>query len=143
MPIYEYRCDECGHGCELLQSMHDEHRACCQQCGSQMYQVYHAPAVQGDLPMTGANVIGYDETLGCHVRGRQHQQDLLKARGMKIYEKDPLLAKYGSEARYIEKHDPSPEGHKAARAVRAKAGQERRENAVKKVWDEAAKTGEF
>ncbi|MCF6354334.1 MAG: zinc ribbon domain-containing protein [Candidatus Polarisedimenticolaceae bacterium] len=33
MPIYEYRCDDCGHELEVLQKMSDAPRTECPACG--------------------------------------------------------------------------------------------------------------
>ncbi|MDX1336226.1 MAG: zinc ribbon domain-containing protein [Gammaproteobacteria bacterium] len=33
MPIYEYRCDECGHELEAIQKMSDEPLTECPECG--------------------------------------------------------------------------------------------------------------
>lgn len=35
MPIYEYRCDDCGHELEKLQKMSDDPLKECPQCNSQ------------------------------------------------------------------------------------------------------------
>jgi len=33
MPIYEYRCESCGHDMEVLQKMSDEPLTVCPECG--------------------------------------------------------------------------------------------------------------
>ncbi|TDR81404.1 FmdB family zinc ribbon protein [Paludibacterium purpuratum] len=38
MPIYEYRCDDCGSQKEHLQKMTDEQIANCPSCGSTQYR---------------------------------------------------------------------------------------------------------
>ncbi|BEV73450.1 MULTISPECIES: FmdB family zinc ribbon protein [unclassified Paludibacterium] len=38
MPIYEYRCDDCGSQKEHLQKMSDEQIASCPSCGSTQYR---------------------------------------------------------------------------------------------------------
>ena len=35
MPIYEYRCSECGHEFELLRKMSDQSPAACAHCSSE------------------------------------------------------------------------------------------------------------
>lgn len=37
MPIYEYRCDSCGHQKEHLQKMSDAPLTVCPSCGSESY----------------------------------------------------------------------------------------------------------
>ncbi len=32
MPIYEYRCDHCGHECEILHKINDTSHTTCSQC---------------------------------------------------------------------------------------------------------------
>lgn len=46
MPIYEYRCPDCGHGFEELQSMSDDPIGICPSCGSTaVARVLYAPAI--------------------------------------------------------------------------------------------------
>ncbi|MFN8110892.1 MAG: FmdB family zinc ribbon protein [Thermoleophilia bacterium] len=45
MPIYEYRCNDCGHQFEVVQSMNDEPIATCVECGGQVSRVLFAPAI--------------------------------------------------------------------------------------------------
>lgn len=139
MPVYEFHCDVCARYQEEWQGMNDDHIAFCGKCGRAMDRVFSPAYLTGDLPQTRGTVMGYDETLGCEVRGQQHRKDLMEQKGLKQYEPDPLIAKYGAEARYIEKHDPGPVGRAAARTVRQKAGQERREQAVGSVMEAAFK----
>jgi len=35
MPIYEYKCDDCGHELEKIQKMSDEPLTTCPSCGSE------------------------------------------------------------------------------------------------------------
>lgn len=45
MPLYDYRCNDCGHVFEVFQSMSDEPVATCVECGGQVSRVLHAPAI--------------------------------------------------------------------------------------------------
>lgn len=38
MPIYEYHCDACGHECEFLQKISDEHIKKCPACSKSKLQ---------------------------------------------------------------------------------------------------------
>lgn len=46
MPIYEYRCQHCGHGFELIQRFSDEAQQPCPQCGKTADRQMSAPAFQ-------------------------------------------------------------------------------------------------
>lgn len=46
MPIYEYRCDECGELTEVMQRINDPLRTECQTCGGTLRKQISAPAFQ-------------------------------------------------------------------------------------------------
>ena len=45
MPIYEYRCNECGHQFEVSQRMSDEPLTECEVCGGVVTKMLFAPAI--------------------------------------------------------------------------------------------------
>ena len=45
MPIYEYRCDDCGALYEVFQKMSDDPLETCEQCGAGVRKVLHPVAV--------------------------------------------------------------------------------------------------
>ena len=45
MPIYEYRCNDCGHQFEVSQRMSDEPVRVCEVCGGEVARVLFAPAI--------------------------------------------------------------------------------------------------
>jgi len=45
VPIYEYRCNDCGHRFEVSQRMSDEPITECEVCGGQVSKVLFAPAI--------------------------------------------------------------------------------------------------
>ena len=45
MPIYEYRCNECGHQFEVSQRMSDEPVRECEVCGAEVTKMLFAPAI--------------------------------------------------------------------------------------------------
>jgi len=45
VPIYEYRCDECGDSFEILQRMSDDPLAACEKCGGTLRKVLHPVAI--------------------------------------------------------------------------------------------------
>ena len=45
MPIYEYRCDDCGTSFEVLQKMSDDPLVACEQCGGHLSKVLHPVAI--------------------------------------------------------------------------------------------------
>ncbi|OGN82628.1 MAG: hypothetical protein A3G84_05970 [Chloroflexi bacterium RIFCSPLOWO2_12_FULL_71_12] len=45
MPIYDYRCDHCGHAFSIVQSYKDEALSACPSCGKLPRRVVTAPAI--------------------------------------------------------------------------------------------------
>lgn len=45
MPIYEYRCDDCGASFEALQKMSDDPLVECEACGGPLRKVLHPVAI--------------------------------------------------------------------------------------------------
>ena len=45
MPIYEYRCDECGDSFDVLQKMSDDPLVTCKKCGGTLRKVMHPVAI--------------------------------------------------------------------------------------------------
>jgi len=45
VPIYEYRCDECGDTFEVLQKFSDEPVETCKLCGGSVHKVLHPAAI--------------------------------------------------------------------------------------------------
>ena len=46
MPLYEYRCLECGHKFEKIQKFNAEPQTVCPKCGGELYRPLTAPAFQ-------------------------------------------------------------------------------------------------
>lgn len=45
MPIYEYRCDDCGSVVEVMQKMSDDPLEVCEDCGGHLRKVLHPVAI--------------------------------------------------------------------------------------------------
>ena len=46
MPLYEYRCSDCGNSLEVIQKFSEEPLQTCPECGGQMEKLLSAPAIQ-------------------------------------------------------------------------------------------------
>src|ERR1700686_5762504 len=46
MPLYEYKCEKCGHQFEKIQKFSDKMLKKCPECGGRIEQMISAPAVQ-------------------------------------------------------------------------------------------------
>jgi len=46
MPLYEYKCDQCGERSEILQSIQDPPHTQCPKCGGTVKKLFSAPAIQ-------------------------------------------------------------------------------------------------
>ncbi len=45
MPIYEYRCEACGHTFEVFQKFNDVPVEVCERCGATVSRVFHPVAI--------------------------------------------------------------------------------------------------
>lgn len=45
MPIYEYRCEQCGETIEVFQKMSDDPLEVCERCGGRLRKVLHPVAI--------------------------------------------------------------------------------------------------
>jgi len=45
VPIYEYRCNDCGRSFEVVQRMADDPVTVCEVCGGSVSRVLYAPAI--------------------------------------------------------------------------------------------------
>ena len=46
MPLYEFRCESCGHEMEMIVAFSDPLPAICESCGGPLKKLLSAPAVQ-------------------------------------------------------------------------------------------------
>jgi len=46
LPLYEYRCTQCGHGFEKIQKFNAEPEVACPKCGGELERPLTAPALQ-------------------------------------------------------------------------------------------------
>jgi putative FmdB family regulatory protein len=46
MPLYEYRCESCGHTFEKIQKFSDPHEDTCPKCGGVVKKLVSSPAIQ-------------------------------------------------------------------------------------------------
>jgi len=46
MPLYEYRCQDCGQTVEVIQKLSDPVLSVCQGCGGRLERLLSAPAIQ-------------------------------------------------------------------------------------------------
>ena len=46
MPLYEYKCDACGHGFEKIQKFSDPLVDTCPKCGGVVHKLVSSPAIQ-------------------------------------------------------------------------------------------------
>ena len=46
MPIYEYKCRDCGDQHEIIQKINDAPMSHCPKCGGEMKKMFSSPAIQ-------------------------------------------------------------------------------------------------
>ncbi len=76
MPIYEYKCPECGHRFDLLQPMDAEKKADCEKCGREAKRIFSRVAVK----YRGWGFNSTDKLLPESSRSAGLQADLRKGR---------------------------------------------------------------
>ncbi len=73
MPIYEYRCDECGASFEVMQKMSDDPRTECEKCGGALRKVLHPVAIH--FKGSGFYTTDYGKGSGRPAGGRESGSD--------------------------------------------------------------------
>ena len=83
MPIYDYLCPRCGEVSDVWAHMNEE-RKVHDECGSTMKRLISRSNVNPDYPAwMDDNLCGQDGA-PVLVKGRRHQKQLLKERGLEI-----------------------------------------------------------
>ncbi len=73
MPIYEYRCDECGDSFDVLQRMSDDPLVTCEKCGGTLRKVLHPVAIH--FKGSGFYTTDYGKGSGRRPGGRDGSAD--------------------------------------------------------------------
>ena len=73
MPIYEYRCDECGDSFEVMQKMSDDPLVKCEKCGGSLRKVLHPVAIH--FKGSGFYTTDYGKGSGRRTGGRESGSD--------------------------------------------------------------------
>ena len=73
MPIYEYRCDECGDSFDVLQRMIDDPLVTCKKCGGTLRKVLHPVAIH--FKGSGFYTTDYGKGSGRRPGGRDASAD--------------------------------------------------------------------
>jgi putative FmdB family regulatory protein len=73
VPIYEYRCDECGDSFEILQRMADDPLVTCEKCGGTLRKVLHPVAIH--FKGSGFYTTDYGKGSGRRPSGRDGSAD--------------------------------------------------------------------
>jgi len=73
VPIYEYRCDECGDSFDVLQRMSDDPLVTCEKCGGTLRKVLHPVAIH--FKGSGFYTTDYGKGSGRRPGGRDGSAD--------------------------------------------------------------------
>jgi putative FmdB family regulatory protein len=73
VPIYEYRCDECGDSFDVLQRMSDDPLVTCKKCGGTLRKVLHPVAIH--FKGSGFYTTDYGKGSGHRPGGRDPSAD--------------------------------------------------------------------
>ncbi len=73
MPIYEYRCDQCGDSFEVMQKMSDDPIVECEKCGGALHKVLHPVAIH--FKGSGFYTTDYGKGSGRRTAGRESGSD--------------------------------------------------------------------
>ncbi len=58
MPIYEFKCPECGHKFEILTTIDKRDEAVCEKCGAKVKRVYNGKCAFGAGATGGSSCSG-------------------------------------------------------------------------------------
>ena len=73
MPIYEYRCDQCGDSFEVMQKMSEDPIVECEKCGGSLHKVLHPVAIH--FKGSGFYTTDYGKGSGRRAGGRDSGSD--------------------------------------------------------------------
>ena len=73
MPIYEYRCEECGASFEIMQKMSEDPLTECEKCGGSLRKVMHPIAIH--FKGSGFYTTDYGKGSGRRTGGRESGSD--------------------------------------------------------------------
>ena len=65
MPIYDFKCDKCGHRFELFTSISRRSQAACPKCGGSVSRVYEGKWSMGVKPSGGSGCACGGNCAGC------------------------------------------------------------------------------
>jgi len=69
VPIYEYRCDQCGDSFEVMQKMSEDPLTECENCGGPLHKVMHPVAIH--FKGSGFYTTDYGKGSGRRTIGRE------------------------------------------------------------------------
>lgn len=75
MPLYNFKCDECGNYEEVFQKMLSEHKLIC-TCGKYMRRLFNA------TPFSFEFWYGWDAGIGEYISTKKDRDNILAERGM-------------------------------------------------------------
>ena len=73
MPIYEYRCEQCGTSFEVMQKMSEDPLTACEKCGGLLRKVMHPVAIH--FKGSGFYTTDYGKGSGRRTAGRESGSD--------------------------------------------------------------------
>ena len=140
MSLWLFYCEGCQSHREEFCDHADLDKQKCGECGDPLERVYTPAVLTGDLEntKTGMPVGYYDDTLEAYITSNSQKRELMKAKGLEIYESSTDGKKDRAEIRYAKEHSDNPAEVKAfAAKISKEAGDKRRKKAVKAVFDKA------
>jgi putative FmdB family regulatory protein len=79
MPIYEYRCKDCGHQLEIIQKINDRPLRKCRECGGRLEKLISRAAFQ--LKGGGWYAEGYSKTGKSKSPGKKSESKKSESKG--------------------------------------------------------------
>ena len=79
MPLYEYRCRDCGEITEAVRSVDERMDAPACGCGGETYKIISAYRVHPDFEPY------YDDNLETHIKSKQHRKQVMREQGVSEY----------------------------------------------------------
>lgn len=150
MPMYGLICPVCNNPSEHIMGANDVSlEVKCPCCARPLTRELHRDwptdgrtiSISGDTCAGSFNYAGYDETLGCEVRGKQHREELAKQQGLVEYTPDPVMERYREDIRHVRRNSSptDPQAHLAIRKTGREMSKKRQEIGMDNVMKRSSK----
>lgn len=144
MALYTLICPRCATNTEIMAPWNEATDTIydCDHCGAQLCRrdnrnfTADMPQIQGETVAGGCDYSGWDEGLQCHVNGKKHRSEIMKARGLTPFEMSDIQKQCFDKVDDILNNSPKgcPEAAKAIKAEALAAERKRRRKSIRETF---------